>query len=45
LIRELCGVEEVTILRGHVARDHVHLFVSMPPQVTISRLLIRLSNS
>jgi len=25
-----------------VARDHVHLFVSIPPQVTISRFLQRL---
>jgi REP element-mobilizing transposase RayT len=25
--------------RQHVAKDHVHLMVSIPPQVTISRLL------
>ncbi len=39
LIREICGHLEVTIMKGHVARDHVHLFVSVPPQVTISRLV------
>ena len=39
IIREICGQHEVTILKGHVGRDHVHLFVSIPPQVTISRLL------
>ena len=27
------------IVKGHVAKDHVHLMVSIPPQVTISRLL------
>lgn len=26
-------------MKGHVAKDHVDLFVSIPPQVTISRLL------
>ncbi len=26
-------------MKGQVAKDHVHLFVSIPPQVTISRLL------
>ena len=26
-------------MKGHVAKEHVHLFVSIPPQVTISRLL------
>jgi putative transposase len=39
LIREVCGQHEVTIMKGHVSKDHVHLLVSIPPQVTISRLL------
>ena len=39
MIREICGQREVTIMKGHVAKDHLHLFVSIPPQVTISRLI------
>ncbi len=39
LIREVCGQHEVKIMKGHVSKDHVHLFVSIPPQVTISRLV------
>lgn len=42
LIRQVCRAEEVDILKGHVSKDHVHLFVSIPPQVTISRLVQRL---
>ncbi len=42
LIREICGAEEVTIMKGHVSKDHVHLFVSIPPQIPVSRLLQRL---
>ena len=42
LIRQVCRSEDVEILKGHVSRDHVHLFVSIPPQVTISRLVQRL---
>jgi putative transposase len=38
LVRQVCRDEEVEILKGHVSRDHVHLFVSIPPQVTIRRL-------
>ena len=30
------------IIKGHVSKDHVHLLVSIPPQVTISRLVQRL---
>ena len=39
LIRDICGQHEVKIMKGHVSKDHVHLLVSIPPQVTISRLL------
>ncbi len=39
LLREICGTHEVTIMTGHVAKDHVHLFLSVPPSVTISRLV------
>lgn len=42
LIRQVCRDEEVDILKGHVSKDHVHVFVSIPPQVTISRLVQRL---
>jgi len=42
LIRQVCREEDTEILKGHIARDHVHLFVSIPPQVTISRLVQRL---
>ena len=42
LIREICGASDVLIIKGHVSRDHVHLLVSIPPQVTISRLVQRL---
>ena len=39
LVREICAQHEVKIMKGHVAKDPGHLFVSIPPQVTISRLL------
>jgi putative transposase len=42
LIREVCATSDVLIIKGHVSKDHVHLLVSIPPQVTISRLVLRL---
>ncbi len=39
LIREICGAHDMKIMKGHVSKDHVHLLVSIPPQVTISRLV------
>jgi len=29
-------------MKGHVSKDHVHMFVSIPPQVTIIRLVQKL---
>ena len=31
LVREICKGEDVHIFRGHVSKDHVHLFVSKFP--------------
>jgi putative transposase len=39
LMRDICAQHEVKILKGHVTKEHVHLFLLIPPQVTISRLL------
>ena len=41
LIREICKSMDVEILKGHVSRDHVHIFVSVPPYISVSRLLQR----
>jgi putative transposase len=39
LIRMICKENEVEIIKGHVSKDHVHLFVSVPPQISISKLV------
>ena len=38
LLRGICKEDEAEILRGHVSKDHVHLFVSVPPHLAISKL-------
>ena len=42
LIRQVCRDEDVEILKGSVSKDHVHVFLSIPPKVTISRLVQRM---
>ena len=39
LLRELCKAKEVEIIRGHISHDHVHLFVSVPPHLSVSKLV------
>ena len=39
LIREICKTKDVEIIKGSVSKDHVHLFVSVPPHLSISKLM------
>ena len=39
LIRGICKQQEGEILSGHVSKDHIHLFVSVPPHLAISKLV------
>ena len=41
LIREICKSMDIEIIRGHVSKDHVHIFVSVPPYVSVSELAKR----
>ena len=38
LIREICDTNNVQIIRGHISKDHIHLFISMSPQISISKI-------
>ena len=33
LIRQTCEARNITILGGHISKDHVHLHVSSPPEL------------
>jgi len=42
LIRQTCASLDVYIEKGHVAKEHVHLLVSVPPYIAVSELVQRL---
>ena len=42
LSHQICSDLGVEILSGVVAKDHVHVLVSIPPQVSISKLVQKL---
>jgi len=39
LIREICKANDIEIIKGHVSKDHVHLFLSIPPHLSISNVV------
>jgi len=42
LIRQTCNELSVYIVSGHVSKDHVHLLVSVPPNIAVSKLVQRM---
>ena len=39
LIREICKANDIEIIKGHVSKDHVHMFLSVPPYISVSKLV------
>jgi REP-associated tyrosine transposase len=39
LVIEICKTNEIEILSGHVAKDHVHVFLSCPPNLSPSTIM------
>lgn len=38
LVRQICQENQVEILRGVVSRNHIHIYVSIPPYLSVSKL-------
>jgi putative transposase len=38
-VREICKTKDVEIIKGSISKDHIHLFVSVPPYLSISKLM------
>ena len=41
LARQVCTDMGVEVISGVVSKEHVHMLVSMPPQISVSRLVQR----
>jgi len=42
LIKQGCNSMDITILKGVVSKDHIHLHISYPPRLSISDIVKRL---
>ena len=39
VIRQICMAREIVILKGHVGKDHVHLYVASTPSLSPARIM------
>ena len=42
LLRQICEANDIQIVKGHVSKDHIHLYVSSPPKLSVSEMIKRL---
>jgi putative transposase len=42
LIKQTCDMFEIEIKKGAVSKDHVHIFVSAPPNIAPSEVMRRI---
>jgi len=42
IVRQICTSLDVEVLKGNIRRDHVHILVSIPPTVSVSKLVQRI---
>ena len=42
LLRQTCEANDIQIVKGHVSKDHIHLYVSYPPKLSVSEMIKRL---
>lgn len=36
IIKKLCEMKEVTLIEGKVCVDHIHMYVAIPPKISVS---------
>ena len=39
ILRKLCGYKEVEILEANACKDHVHMYVMIPPKMSVSEFM------
>ena len=39
LIRQRCEARNIQIIKGSISRDHVHMLVSCPPNISVAQMM------
>ena len=42
IIRQSCDAQDIEIIQGVVSKDHIHLYLSYPPKLSVSDIVKRL---
>ena len=39
ILRKLCDMSEANLIEGTVCSDHVHLYIAIPPKLSVSKFM------
>ncbi len=39
IIRQICDSKDIQIIKGNISQDHVHIYVSYPPKISVSEMV------
>ena len=39
LLIQICNAEDITILKGAISKDHVHMHIEYPPKLSVSEIM------
>jgi putative transposase len=39
IIKKLCEMKQVTLIKGSVCKDHIHMYLGIPPKLSISEVM------
>ena len=42
ILKKICEIEGIELISGAVCVDHVHMYISIPPKLSISKVMSRL---
>jgi putative transposase len=45
LVGQICQQNEVSIIKGHLSKDHIHILLSCSPSLAVSRLVQKLKGA
>ena len=42
ILKKICEIEGIELISGAVCVDHVHMYISIPPKLSVSKVMSRL---
>ena len=42
LMRQVCDTNDIEIIKGRISKDHIHLYISYPPKLSVSEIVRKL---